>query len=589
MKGAMKQENRQKLKIYAGILLFCLVLGGAVYRGVTVSNAATVTVGTVTTSGSTLTVRGEPNTSSAVLGALSNGSQVTILSTVTGQSINGNTTWYQIEYSSGTGYVSGAYVSNVHTVEQKPADEDYINALVSKGFPRSYAVLLEQLHQQYPNWEFEPVVTGLDWETVISKESVKGINMVSTSANDAQKSTDSGSYNWATNTWTILDGSSWVGASSAMISYCMDPRNFMNASNIFQFETLKYAAYQNETDVKNVLDGTFMSGTLRDDNSRTYSSTFIEAGKSADVNPTHLAARCRQEQGTDGTSPLISGTYKGYEGYYNYFNIGAYGTPVSVLYERGLQTAKKNGWDSGYNSIVGGAGYLADKYINLGQNTLYFQKFNVVNEYSGLFGHQYMANVQAAISEGITMGNAYSNKNQAYVFRIPVYENMPETACPLPNNGNPNNWLKSLSVSGYNLTPSFSGGTTAYSMIVGQDVSSVKVNAEAVASTSSIQGTGTVSLAYGSNTVKIICKAENGTTREYTITIVRQGSGSKGDVNGDGTIDLLDLLPVKRYIMGLQELSESQFSNADINGNGSVELLDYLKIKRHIMGYETIR
>ena len=248
-----------------------------------------------------------------------------------------------------------------------------------------------------------------------------------------------------------------------------------------------------------------------------------------------------------------------------------------------------NGWDSGYNSIVGGAGYLADKYINLGQNTLYFQKFNVVNEYSGLFGHQYMANVQAAISEGITMGNAYSNKNQAYVFRIPVYENMPETACPLPNNGNPNNWLKSLSVSGYNLTPSFSGGTTAYSMIVGQDVSSVKVNAEAVASTSSIQGTGTVSLAYGSNTVKIICKAENGTTREYTITIVRQGSGSKGDVNGDGTIDLLDLLPVKRYIMGLQELSESQFSNADINGNGSVELLDYLKIKRHIMGYETIR
>ncbi len=585
---AMKQETKRKLKIYAGIFLFCLVLGGAIYRGVTVSNAATVTVGTVSTSGGTLTVRKEPNTSSAMLGSLSNGSQVTILATVTGESVSGNTTWYQIEYSSGSGYVSGRYVTNVHTVEQTPVDEDYINQLVSKGFPRSYAVLLERLHQQYPDWVFEPVITGLDWNTVISKESVKGINMVSTSANDAQKSTDSGSYDWATNTWTILDGSSWVGASSAMISYCMDPRNFLDATNIFQFETLHYASYQNETDVSNVLSGTFMSGALRDDENRTYASVFMEAGQGADVNPTHLAARCRQEQGTSGTSPLISGKYDGYVGYYNYFNIGAYGTPESVLYQRGLQTAKDNGWNSVYKSITGGATYLADKYINLGQNTLYFQKFNVVNEYSGLFGHQYMANVQAAISEGTTMANAYSNKNQAYIFRIPVYNNMPETACALPNDGNPNNWLKSLSVSGYNLTPSFSGGTTEYSLIVGQDVSSVKVSAEAVASTSSVQGTGTISLQYGSNSVKITCKAQNGSTRDYTINIVRQGSGSKGDINGDGTIDLLDLLSVKRYIMGLQELSDSQFTNADINGNGSVELLDYLKMKRHIMGYETI-
>jgi beta-N-acetylglucosaminidase len=61
-----------------------------------------------------------------------------------------------------------------------------------------------------------------------------------------------------------------------------------------------------------------------------YATAFMEIAKAVNVSPYHLASRVRQEQGVNGTSPLISGTYAGYEGYYNYFNHGAYGTGNTV-------------------------------------------------------------------------------------------------------------------------------------------------------------------------------------------------------------------------------------------------------------------
>ena len=39
-----------------------------------------------------------------------------------------------------------------------------------------------------------------------------------------------------------------------------------------------------------------------------------------------------------------------------------------------------------------------------------------------------MTNVQAAMSEGKTMSTAYADKSQGFIFRIPVYSNMPESA-----------------------------------------------------------------------------------------------------------------------------------------------------------------
>ena len=579
----------RKWKIYIGILLFCLILGVGIYHSVDISSAATVTVGTVNTDSSNLNVRSGPGTTYSTIGSLAKGAQVTILGEENG--------WYKIQYGSGTGYVSKDYISNVHDEGQPDTpgttvDPEYVQKLINDGFPSSYATMLASLHSQYPNWVFEPVKTGLDWNTVIEKESVLGVNLVQSTNNDAQKSTAAGAYDWTTNKWVGKDGAGWVCASPDMIRYCIDPRNFLDAENIFQFATSDFKEYQNADGVKALVSGSFLINSFTDTDGvlRNYPDIFVDVGRQVGVSPYHLASRCRQEQGTNGTSGSISGTVSGYTGYFNYFNVGAYATGNLTAVQKGLQYAKEQGWNSRYKSILGGATVVGNNYVKLGQNTGYFEKFNVVNKTSGLYGHQYMTNVQAAISEGKNTKKAYTDNSAAIVFRIPVYDNMPETACAMPKSGNPNNWIKSLTVSGYNMTPAFNGSVTEYSLIVGENISSVTISGTPVASTSRISGTGTINLNYGTNMVTINCTAENQSVRTYTLNIVRQGSASgiRGDVDGDGSITLADWVAIKRHILNYAPLTGTSAQAADVDGDGSITLADWVAVKRHILGYESL-
>ncbi|MCL2355412.1 MAG: SH3 domain-containing protein [Oscillospiraceae bacterium] len=72
-----------------------------------------------------------------------------------------------------------------------------------------------------------------------------------------------------------------------------------------------------------------------------------------------------------------------------------------------------------------------------GQNTIYFQKFDVNPERGGqLFWHQYMQNVLAPFSESRILYNAYSSLgllNNPIHLIIPIYENMPEIKQESPN------------------------------------------------------------------------------------------------------------------------------------------------------------
>ena len=59
---------------------------------------------------------------------------------------------------------------------------------------------------------------------------------------------------------------------------------------------------------------------------------------------------------------------------------------------------------------------------------------------------------------------------------------------------------------------------------------------------------------------------------------------SLGDLDGDGVIDATDYGIVKRYVLGIINLSEEEVKFADIDGDGVVDATDYGMIKRAAMG-----
>ena len=305
-----------------------------------------------------------------------------------------------------------AYGMTTYAVMESAVDYSDISA-----FPSAYQSDLRSLKAAHPNWTFVPMNTGLDFNTVVKNEMGDKSLIQNTSSNSSK--------GWVGK----LYSGSWYYATEAGVSHYLNPCNFLKEEYIFQFEQLTFnASYHNVTAVQAFLNSTFMKGAIPGDSgNRTYAQAFYEIGKSRKLSPIHLASRVYQEQGK-GTSPLISGTYSGYSGYYNYFNVGASGKTDAEVIENGLKYAKSKGWNTRYKSLEGGAATIGNNYVLKGQDTPYLQKFNVDGNYNALYTHQYMQNIQAPASESQSTRKMYSGAgslNSAFVFKIPVYKNMP--------------------------------------------------------------------------------------------------------------------------------------------------------------------
>ncbi len=570
--------------------------------------AATVPMGTVNVDDH-LWVRSGPGTSHDTVGKLYNGDQPYLLDTTSEKG------WYKIMLGDLTGWASSTYITINPTYVPDAAFEA---AMDKQRFPEDYKPYLRQIHAQYPKWNFVAEHLTMTWAEALKAESRVGVNTITSP--EAWKSMEYGAYNWTTKNYVSFDSGGWVAADASVVAYYLDPRNFLNSTYIFQFEDLHYSEGQTKSGIKAILPSALDE----------HAGDLLKASKKTEVSAYFLATRMAQEGSQH--NGLGTGTVKGYEGYYNFFHIGAFAHSGRSAVQNGALYAKNKGWDTPYKCLLGSAEFVGKSYINLGQDTLYYQKFNVVNTTSGLYAHQYMTNVRAAADEGNIRRQSATKTElaSALTFVIPVYKEMAEAIAPRPaTTGNNNNFLEDIAVDKLSLTPTFDRYTMEYSLQVEEDVDQVTVKATLSNKDATLTGGGTIDLKHGKNTVKLQVTSTSGVRRTYTLTITRDGEadedGSKPTVTSktytvdktitkvepgtsvkkfmdkltakNGTISLVDAAGkektdgtvatgdvIQLHVDNTIHTSYPVIIYGDVTGDGKITSLDLRVAQKHILG-----
>lgn len=361
--------------------------------------------------------------------------------------------------------------------------------LLGRGFPSSYAEPLAELQYEFPNWQFDPLpITDLPWQAIVEKEMTPSWNLVIHA-------------HWAPEKWNRLkeknytpyhernakayDSGTWYQASREAIAYFMDPRNFLNARDVFMFEALGFGAPAQTLDtVERTLAKTFMAGRKVDGGDRTFAELVFDTGRKLGLNPVFIAGRLASEQssgsaqayGTIGdalaayytnatgkvgnaviwgkrftrdnsaTAKVIAKGADFYNGYYNFFNFRAYGRGLfEIKYNAWVEaTSAETGekylgpWNTQARAIVGGAIKIKERYVDTCRHTRYLQKFSVLREAGNFRWKQYMQNIAAPLVEARRTSRSYEAEgilDAPCRFLIPVYTNMPKSPCPDPAGG----------------------------------------------------------------------------------------------------------------------------------------------------------
>lgn len=284
--------------------------------------------------------------------------------------------------------------------------------------------LVNSLKENHSNYNFQFYDTGLNWETVILRE-YQGHGQSPTNLfNFGTKY--SGMWYCPICGTKIYDNGTLSCASKEAIKYMMDPRNSITEDSVFQFKSLEFADSSYD-DIARACIGTFL-------NNGECVGAILEASQTYSINAFYLVAKIINEQGVNGTT-LSNGVTVNGKVYYNMFNIGAFGNGTQII-SNGANYAQSQGWTSRRDSILGGAKTVKDNYIGKGQNTCYFQKYNVVNLQSGLYSHQYAQNILMAENEGRKF-KSYYNVNGSIIgnhtFIIPIYNGMPNEFVKRPS------------------------------------------------------------------------------------------------------------------------------------------------------------
>lgn len=497
---------------------------------------------------------------------------------------------------------------NVEAVSQSVSSD--FNSLDNNKYP-GIKEKIENLKKEHPNWNFKILYTGIDWNEAITYE------YTGHGSSPKNLVPDSSSYagDWICGYCgdTAYDSGSWKCASISAIQYMMDPRASLNSSDIFQFLELSYdesIGYSKDV-VKQMLRGSFIDND-------TYINKIMDSCKKYNVNPYYIAARIIQEQGKSGTTLVQGNGYNGqYVGYYNAFNIGATGSNKEKVILNGLAKAKSYGWTNMELSIEGGIKIIASSYIAVGQNTMYFQKFDVENSDGKMYWHQYMQNILAAQNEGTTLRKTINNINainNSYTFIIPVYENMPTNTCSRPSTTSTSKKVE-IDLVYTNVTSSIKMRNEPNGSKVNGYLYKEEIATRLQRATEKINGVYWDKILKSDGTVGYVARTTydyESTYKEYLTAVGGEGlpsnntntggntsgdndsegntgdsgsnnntSSQSGDVNGDNKIDAMDMYILIQHILGNNVLTGDNLKRADMNEDGKIDAMDmYILIQK---------
>ncbi len=116
----------------------------------------------------------------------------------------------------------------------------------------------------------------------------------------------------------------------------------------------------------------------------------------------------------------------------------------------------------------------------------------------------------------------------------------------------------------------FNGGTYVGKIVITFNEGIATLNGNAFLSGSEISATG--------NYLLNICYP-NGYTKDYSLQVM-----IKGDINGDGRIDIIDLAASKNHLLKRNDLFGVYGKAADMNSDNKVTISDLISIKKILLG-----
>ena len=137
------------------------------------------------------------------------------------------------------------------TKEVKGAYTQYTKTGIAE-FPESYREKLTKLSELHPNWTFTAYYTGIPWSEFMRNET--GTHLRNTVHN-------SSAVSWKDTCNQVASG--YACASSDIVAYYADPRNFITETSVFQFLEMSYnSSVHNKAGVESIIKDTFMDRTV---------------------------------------------------------------------------------------------------------------------------------------------------------------------------------------------------------------------------------------------------------------------------------------------------------------------------------------